>query len=268
VLDRGKRSIAGVNIDVVDYEAVVQSVIAAAQKREALTVTALAVHGVMTGNLDAEQRYRLNRMDFATPDGQGVRWALRILHGERLPSRVSGPELMHHVCREASMKGLPIHLFGSRAEVLKSLERSLKEAFPHIEIAGATCSRFRRLELAENEALVRSIRESGARIVFVGLGCPRQEVWAFENSEALGMPVLAVGAAFDFHSGRVPRAPRWMQEAGLEWFFRLSREPRRLWRRYLLLNSVFCWKVACQAMGRGVVADSDGKPPTEQLRFG
>jgi exopolysaccharide biosynthesis WecB/TagA/CpsF family protein len=115
--------------------------------------------------------------------------------------------------------------------------------------------------------IARMIEASGARIVFVGLGCPRQEIWVYEHLSVLPMPMLAVGAAFDLHAGMLPQAPPWMQERGLEWLFRLHQEPRRLWKRYLLLNPLYVALVALQYVGVPVVRSDAAVAPREELRF-
>jgi exopolysaccharide biosynthesis WecB/TagA/CpsF family protein len=246
MIDRGKRSVVGVGINVIDYDGAVGRVMAAARARQPLSVSALAVHGVMTGVLDKSHRYRLNKLDLVVPDGQPVRWVLRFLHGEELADRVYGPTLMLRVCEAAAASGTPVYLYGSGRDVLARLEENLVARFPGLVVCGRSPSRFCRVDDATNGEIINSVRASGARVVFVGLGCPRQEVFAYENVEALSCPVLAVGAAFDFHAGTLRQAPRWMQNAGLEWLYRLGREPRRLWSRYIVLNPLFCWNVLLQ----------------------
>lgn len=244
--DGGKRNIIGVLVDVVDYDAAVERILRAARERRPYAVSALAVHGVMTGHADPAQRARLNALDLVTPDGQPVRWALNLLHGAGLRERVYGPTLTLKVCERAAAEGLPLYLYGSRLEVLERLQAALTARYPGLAIAGAEPSKFRRLTPAERDEVVARIRAAGARITLVGLGCPRQEVWAYELRAALGMPIMAVGAAFDFHAGTLSQAPAWMQARGLEWLYRLTREPRRLWRRYLLLNPWYATLVALQ----------------------
>jgi exopolysaccharide biosynthesis WecB/TagA/CpsF family protein len=239
MLDGGKRNLLGVLINVIDYEGAVAQITAAALTGRPLGVSALAVHGVMTGALDHSQRSRLNRLELVVPDGQPVRWALNLLYQARLSDRVYGPELTLRVCQRAAQERLPIYLYGSTREVIDTLATNLTRRFPGLEIAGLEPSKFRRLSAAEKEEVVARIRGSGARLVLLGMGCPRQEVWAYEYRLALSMPVLAVGAAFDYHAGRLRRPPPFLQRLGLEWAFRLSCEPRRLWRRYLLLNPAF-----------------------------
>ena len=267
MIDRGTHNVLGVRIAAVDYEAAVGRVIEAAHARRPLTVSALAVHGVMTGVLDRAHRHRLNRFDLLVPDGHPVRWALNALHRTALPDRVYGPNLMLRVCERAAAEGLPVFLYGSTPDVLAGLRRNLGERFPTLVVAGSAPSRFRRLTPAERDEVAAEVRGSGAAITFVALGCPRQEVFAYEMREPLGMPVLAVGAAFPFHAGVLPQAPRYLQDRGLEWLYRLTREPRRLWRRYLLLNPAYLTLLACQ-LARLRTFPPDGPPPTGELLYG
>jgi len=246
MIHRGKRNVIGVLVDVVDYEAAVDAVISAGQQSRPFAVTALAVHGLMTAYQDPDLRARLGQFDLVCPDGQPVRWALNLVHGAGLRDRVYGPNLMLQTCQAAAEAGIGIYLYGSTDRVVRRLQASLEAMFPSLVVSGAEPSKFRRLASSERDEVVERIRASGAGITFVGLGAPRQEVWAYEYHGALGMPVIAVGAAFDFHAGTVPQAPGWMQRCGLEWLFRLSMEPRRLWRRYLILNPWYVGLVATQ----------------------
>jgi N-acetylglucosaminyldiphosphoundecaprenol N-acetyl-beta-D-mannosaminyltransferase len=243
-----KLNVLGVQIDATDYHDAVGQIVSAARARTGMTVSALAVHGVMTGALDPVHRYRLNHLDLVVPDGQPVRWAMNLLHGAGLPERVYGPTLMLRLCERAAAEELPVYLYGSRVEVLDRLRARLTARIPGLLVAGAEPSRFRRLAPVERQEVVARIRRSGAAMTFVGLGCPRQEVWAYEHREALGMPIVAVGAAFDFHAGILPQAPPVLQAHGLEWLFRLVQEPRRLWRRYLYLNPLYLSLVALQGL--------------------
>jgi exopolysaccharide biosynthesis WecB/TagA/CpsF family protein len=264
LIDNGKRNILGVGVNAVDYEGAVAKVIACAHAKKSCTVSALAVHGIMTGALDPVHKYRLNKFDLVTPDGQPVRWALRMLHGESLPDRVYGPNLTIKICQQAADEGLSVFLFGSRLEVLENLSLRLKELFPKLIIAGMEPSGFRTGNQSESETLATRILSSGADIVFVGLGCPRQEIFAFEHAERIPRPIIAVGAAFDFHAGLLAQAPPWMQDRGLEWLFRLTREPGRLWRRYLYLNPAYCMLLVVQMLKLDkFVLASEKRPETE-----
>lgn len=266
MIDRGKHDILGVRIDAVDYEAAVERIAQAARAGRGYAVSALAVHGIMTGVLDGEHRHRLNAFEMLVPDGQPVRWALNLLHRARLTDRVYGPNLMLRVCERAAADGLPIFLFGGSAELLAALQQKLLAVYPALKIAGVRPSLFRRMTDAEETALVEEVQHSGARILFIGLGCPRQEVSAYELRQRLAMPLIAVGAAFNFHAGLLPQAPLGWQGRGLEWLFRLLQEPARLWRRYLLLNPLYLTLLGCQAMGLHPVVT--GRAPATRLRYG
>jgi N-acetylglucosaminyldiphosphoundecaprenol N-acetyl-beta-D-mannosaminyltransferase len=265
VINRGKHSILGINIHAIDYEFAVSKIVVAAEKRIPYAVSALAVHGVMTGFLDPIHARRLNGMDLVVPDGQPVRWALWWLHKQGLPDRVCGPKLTLRIAQAFAEKGLSVYLYGSQIEVLQQFACQLQQRFPQLQIAGMEPSKFRRLSLEERKELVARIKASGASTVLLGLGCPRQEVWAYEYRQMLGIPILAVGAAFDFHAGRLAPAPQTMQDLGLEWLFRLLQEPRRLWRRYILLNPLYLWYVGFQLLGwkKFVPPAPDGSEPIE-----
>jgi N-acetylglucosaminyldiphosphoundecaprenol N-acetyl-beta-D-mannosaminyltransferase len=268
MIDLGRYNILGIRIAAVDYAAAVERVCQAARAGQPLSVSALAVHGVMTGVLDSIHRHRLNQFDLLVPDGQPVRWALHWLHGVSLAERVYGPTLMLKTCERAAAEQLPIFLYGSTSEILQGLEQRLTERFPGLQIAGRRASRFRRLTPDERDQTVREIRDSGAAMTFVGLGCPRQEVWAYEFRDLLRMPVLAVGAAFVFHAGLLPQAPPHLQRRGLEWAYRLMREPRRLWRRYLLLNPLYLTLILAQRVGLHRFDPHNTQPPAGELLYG
>lgn len=260
MIDRGKVSVLGVDVDAVDYEAAVTRIIEAAKAKQPYSVSALAVHGVMTGVDDAQHMSRLNSLDLVTPDGQPVRWALNWLHGTDLPDRVYGPNLTLDVCRAAAAEGLPVYFYGSKQDTLDHLAARLPTLVPGIEIAGMHPSRFTTATPEELDEIAAMVTASGAAICMVGLGCPRQEVFAYENAGRMSMPLLAVGAAFDFHAGLQAEPPAWVQRAGLQWAQRLLANPRRLWRRYVILNPRFVFAIAKQKLGR--YDATAGTPPT------
>jgi len=265
--DASKRNILGVLIDAVDYEAATDFVFLAAREKRSAAISALAVHGLMTGVFNREQKFRLNHFDLLLPDGQPVRWALNLLYKAKLKDRVYGPNLTRKICERAAAEGVPVYFYGSTPEILSLLKQEIKKTWPNLQVAGMEPSKFRRLTVNERQELVQRIRNSGASILFVGLGCPRQEIFAFEFREMLGMPTLAVGAAFPFLAGAINQAPVWMQNAGLEWLFRLVSEPNRLWRRYVYLNPAYLFLIALQALRLSRFAP-DGKSPAEELLYG
>src|SRR5450631_3316014 len=265
--DARKRNVLGIMMDAVDYQTALDFVFEAAREKRGAAISALAVHGLMTGTMDREQKFRLNHFDLLLPDGQPVRWALNWLHNAQLSDRVYGPKLTGKICERAAQEGVPVYFYGSTPEILEALRKKLELQYPHLPIAGMEPSKFRRLTSQEKPELAARIRESGAAITFVGLGCPRQEIFAFEFRDALQMPILAVGAAFPFLAGNVPQAPLWMQDAGLEWAFRLASEPRRLWRRYIYLNPAYLFLLSLQALGLSRFA-TDGECPAGELLYG
>lgn len=268
MIDLGKKNILGILVDAVDYEAAVNKIIAAAKADSVLAATALAVHGLMTGVMDPVQKYRLNHLDLITADGQPVRWVLNWLYHTRLEERVYGPDLMLYICEQAQNNSLPIYLFGSNLSVIENLELKLKLKFPQLVISGSMPSKFRRLSEAEQYEVVENIKKSGAKMVFIGLGCPRQEVWVYENRNLLSMPLIAVGAAFDFHAGNIPQASASLQKWGLEWLFRILQEPKRLWKRYLLLNPLYILLSLMQKTGIKQFNPDHGEVPMEAMRYG
>jgi N-acetylglucosaminyldiphosphoundecaprenol N-acetyl-beta-D-mannosaminyltransferase len=259
VIDTGKVSVLGVEIDAVDYEAAVARIINAAKAGIGYSVSALAVHGVMEGVDDAQHFSRLNDFDLITPDGQPVRWAMNWLHATELPDRVYGPRLTLEVCRAAAAEDLPVYFYGSTQETLDQLAEQMPALAPGITIAGMQPSRFATSTEAELDAIAADVRSTGAKICMVGLGCPRQEVFAYENAQRLSMPLMAVGAAFDFHAGLAKEPPAWIQRAGLQWAQRLVANPKRLWRRYLILNPRYIALVLGQRFGRS--SATVGTPP-------
>ena len=268
MIDLGKKNLLGIAIDAVDYEAATERFLSAASRSVRYNTTALAVHGVMTGVQDAAHGYRLNQFDMIVRDGMPVRWGLNLIHRAKLPDRVYGPNLMLRICQGAAERGLPIFLFGTDERTLELLQARLRERYPALAIAGAEPSKFRKLTDSESDDLAARIRASGAKLTFAGLGCPRQEIWAYEMGDRLGMPVFAVGAAFPFHAGTLPQAPRWMQNYGLEWLYRLVSEPKRLWRRYIYLNPAYLVLLGLQILGLKSFGQSKETPSLTRENFG
>jgi N-acetylglucosaminyldiphosphoundecaprenol N-acetyl-beta-D-mannosaminyltransferase len=235
-----RAQVLGIPLAVSDYAEVVQwmeGMIAAGARGY---VTAAAVNLVMSAHEEPEAHAALVGATLAVPDGQPLVWALRAL-GHAGATRVYGPDLMLRFCESAARSGTPIYLYGGRTpEALGLLERRLRERFPGLRIAGGFSPPFRALTAEEEERSIADINSSGAAVVWVGTGQPKQEKWMLRMRPKLSAPLLVgVGAAFDFHAGLLPQAPRWMQRSGLEWAYRLAREPRRLWRRYARYNPRF-----------------------------
>jgi N-acetylglucosaminyldiphosphoundecaprenol N-acetyl-beta-D-mannosaminyltransferase len=223
-----------------NYEEVMDWMDATIAAGERGYVTAAAVNLVMSAREDPATRAAVLGATLAVPDGQPLVWALKAL-GRGAATRVYGPDLMAHYCARAARAGTPIYLYGGRTpEALELLVARLRERFPDLLIAGGHSPPFRTLSDEEERRVIADIDSSGAQIVWVGTGQPKQELWMHRMRPRLQVPLLAgVGAAFDFHAGLVAQAPPWMGRNGLEWAYRLAREPRRLWRRYARYNPRF-----------------------------
>jgi N-acetylglucosaminyldiphosphoundecaprenol N-acetyl-beta-D-mannosaminyltransferase len=235
-----RAAVLGVPLAVSDYDEVIAWMDAMVASGARGWLTAAAVNLVMSAHDDRTTMRAVLGATLAVPDGQPLVWALRLL-GHSRATRVYGPDLMAAYCAHAARTGTPIYLYGGRSkEALELLVARLRERFPGLQIAGAWSPPFRPLTAEEQARVVREIDASGAQVVWVGTGQPKQELWMHEMRPHLAAPLLVgVGAAFDFHAGIVSQAPAWMQRGGLEWLYRLTREPRRLWRRYLTQNPRF-----------------------------
>ena len=238
-----KFDLFGVTVSSTHYDEALTTIIRAAHRRQSCIVDHMPVHGLIEACQNQELRQKINRFDMVAPDGQPVKWALNQFYGCQLSDRVYGPELMLRLCERAASEGIRIYLFGSTEMVLHELRKNLLDRFPRLQITGVESPPFRPLTHQEDQAIVERINRSGAGLVFLGLGCPKQEIFAYDHRDRIHGVQLCVGAAFDFLAGHKPMAPKWMQRCGLEWFFRLISEPQRLWKRYLVTNSIFLRKV-------------------------
>jgi N-acetylglucosaminyldiphosphoundecaprenol N-acetyl-beta-D-mannosaminyltransferase len=184
----------------------------------------------------------------ATSDGMPITWVLRKL-GFPTQQRINGPDLMWKYCEKAEKDGQKIFFYGSTDEVLALLKARLMATFPALQIAEMYSPPFRELTEIEDAEIVSRINASGAGVVFIGLGCPRQELWMHQHRGKINAVMIGVGAAFNYHAGTTKRAPVWMQNAGLEWLHRLASDPRRLWKRYFVTNSIFIVAITAQLLG-------------------
>ncbi len=183
----------------------------------------------------------INRAGMVTPDGMPVVWLLKS-KGAQAVERTYGPDLMRLVCDRGRQVGLKHFFYGSTEPVMQALIAVMKRQYPGITIVGTCVPEFSTEAKDVSDTEKRLINASGADIVWVALGSPKQDFWMARNRMALNVPVLVgIGAAFDFLSGTKPQAPRFIQRCGLEWLFRLCCEPRRLWRRYLIGNTLFLY---------------------------
>lgn len=213
--------------------------------RESRVIVACNVHSLVTARLHPSFRKAIHNADLATADGAPVAWMMRKL-GCAGQARISGPDLMWRYFEQAAQRGESIFLYGSDEHTQALLVERIEKTFPGLRVAGRYCPPFRELTAEEDEAAVRMINASGAQTVWVSLGCPKQENWMTQHRERIQAVQIGVGAAFAYHAGTVKRAPQWMQDSGLEWLHRLVSEPGRLWKRYLVTNTLFIWWAAGQ----------------------
>ena len=236
-------------ISSLDWDQALSLVESWAARHESRYVCMCNTHVVMTARSDVRHDRAIRDADLRLPDGMPIA-VLVGLATRRRQSRLSGPDFMWRYCARAERVGQTIFLLGATAKTLERLSLRLLQAFPALKVAGYYAPPFRPLSAEEDGQVIQLVRESRAHAVFVALGCPKQEIWMREHRGLINAVMLGVGAAFDFHAGVVPRAPVWVQNAGMEWLHRLITEPRRLWRRYLSTNVRFlllmAWRAAFQ----------------------
>ncbi len=232
-------------IDVIDCDSALSIIMSWAKNRESRYVCMCNVHSVVTAKQDSNFGTVLKNADMATPDGAPVAWLIRKF-GYAQQIRVNGPDLMWKYCKISQSKAINLSesnggmfFYGSTETTLATLQANLLTNFPNLNIAGAVSPPFRTLTPDEDAIIVAKINNSGAGIVWVSLGCPKQELWMAAHRGRINAVMVGVGAAFDYHAGTIKRAPKWMQNNGLEWLYRFVSEPRRLWKRYLMTNSLF-----------------------------
>lgn len=251
-------NVLGVGISVLNLERAAESVVQRGDEPGFDGyVTVTGVHGVMESRRDPELQRIHNQSFLSTPDGMPMVW-IGHWSGYAEMGRVYGPDLMLDVVKRTAGTNRGHYFFGGGEGVAVRLAERLKERYPGIQVSGITCPPFRELTADEEAVLVAELQNLKPHFLWIGLSTPKQERFMhgfLKRNQGLakgwshGLILLGVGAAFDFHSGSVQQAPHWMQHRGLEWFFRLCMEPRRLWKRYSLNNSGFIFAILPQLMG-------------------
>lgn len=244
-----RTNVLGVGISAINIPMALEVLDAWIRQQHRTYVCITGVHGVMESQADPELRKIHNQAGLVTPDGMPMVWLSR-LAGHKHVDRVYGPDLMLAVCEASLQKGYRHFFYGGSEGVPELLRDKLQEKFPGLQVVGTYSPPFRPLTLEEDAAIVARINAARPDIVWVGLSTPKQERWMAAHLGKVQAPVMiGVGAAFDFHAGLKPQAPRWMQRSGLEWFFRMVTEPKRLARRYLQNNPKFVMAVLMQMLG-------------------
>lgn len=244
-----RTNVLGVGVSAINLALAVEVIEQWIETQTANYICVTGVHGIMESQSDADLRQIHNQAGLVTPDGMPLVWISKLL-GQRQVERVYGPDLMLAFCQLSMGKGYRHYLYGSSDMVLKRLEKNLRLRFVDINIVGSYSPPFRPLTGEEDYEIVERINATAPHIVWVGLSTPKQEQWMAAHVGRVKSAVLVgVGAAFDFHAGTKRQAPFWMQRSGLEWVFRLTTEPRRLWRRYFYNNPRFILSVILQVCG-------------------
>ena len=233
-----KAPVLGTPISLTSYQEVLERLDGRPADR-ATVVAVCNVHSVMSARRDPQLASALESAEIATPDGMPLVWCLRATARQE-QTRVYGPELMERGLRFGVQRAWRHYFYGATTETLGKLKTAAAKLAPGVQIVGAHAPPFRAQTEAERSDAIEDIKSVEPDIVWVGIGMPKQELWMHQVRDRLpGMALLGVGASFDFIAGNVPQAPPWMQERGLEWAFRFSKEPRRLWRRYIWNNPAY-----------------------------
>jgi N-acetylglucosaminyldiphosphoundecaprenol N-acetyl-beta-D-mannosaminyltransferase len=241
-------AILGVPISIVDLNAATSIIKEWVSKGESNYVCVRDVHGLMRSLEDPEMMEIQRRAGMVTPDGMPLVWIAR-LRGWKSIRRVCGADLMEAICGKGAEHGFRHFFYGGKDGVAERLVDKLRTKFSDLSVCGIYSPPFRPLSDDEDRDIVETIKASKANVVWVGISTPKQEYWMRDHVGKLpGVTLIGVGAAFDYHSGAVKRAPTWMRENGLEWVHRLITEPRRLWRRYLILAPVFVLRVTAEQL--------------------
>jgi N-acetylglucosaminyldiphosphoundecaprenol N-acetyl-beta-D-mannosaminyltransferase len=233
--------------NVCNHESAIKKVAELVERRRGGYICFSTVHMVMECYDNAEFGAKVNAADFIIPDGMPIVW-MQKLQGVKNATRVRANDLMIMLCEYAEKNNLSVGFYGGKQEVIDEILKRAKKDFSTLRIPYAFSPPFRPLSDEEDAEIVAEIKCAKPDILFMGLGCPKQENWMAAHEDKLTAVMLGVGASFDFYTGKVKESPDWMGKLGLEWFFRLMQEPKRLWRRYLILNPRFMWLATLQLL--------------------
>lgn len=238
--ERPRVPVVSLHVDICDYETAIARVAELVAAGDSGYVCCATVHMTMEAVDDPAFRDIVNSASMVTPDGMPLVWMQRLL-GKKEAYQVRGPSLMPKLLAFAAEKGLTVGFHGGSAQVLAEVQKRATAEFPRLETAYLHSPPFREVTVVEDAEMIAKLNGSKTQILFVGLGCPKQERWMAAHRSDTNAVMIGVGAAFDFYAGTAAESPEWLRKLGLEWFFRLVSEPKRLWRRYLILNPRFMW---------------------------
>lgn len=234
------RNLIGSPVSALSFNEQINLMVGWAEQRLSKVICVANVHMLIEASRDSRFAGILKRADLVTPDGMPLVWMLRLL-GSARSQRVAGMDLLLATCQQAVAAGVSVFFLGSEPMVLDKIRLRLAREFPTLKVAGMESPPFRPLTLEEDLALVDTINASGAGIVFVSLGCPKQELWMAAHHGQVRAVMVGIGAVFPLYAGLLTRAPKIIRMSGLEWFYRLCQEPKRLWKRYASTMPIFIW---------------------------
>jgi N-acetylglucosaminyldiphosphoundecaprenol N-acetyl-beta-D-mannosaminyltransferase len=233
--------VLGVKVNVTNLASACQTIGQWIRSKQKTYVCVAPVSTIVDCQSDPQYRAIVNNAGMITPDGMPLVW-LGKMKGKKIIERTYGPDLLLSLCQESQEKGYRHYFYGGSTQTIQRLMERLKEQFPKLNIAGSFSPAVPDRQSLESDAVLAQINAANPDILWVGLGSPKQDYWMHNHRSRLNVPVMiGIGAAFDFLAGTKRQAPVWMQRSGLEWFFRLLCEPRRLWRRYLVGNTQFIY---------------------------
>lgn len=242
--------IIGSQVTAAPFDVLVALILDWAKQRNSKSVCVANTHMLVEAYQQPSFRKVLQQADMVTPDGMPLVWMLKLM-GVKNQDRVAGLDLMRAVCQRASEQGVRVYFLGSMDLILQKMRRRLHREFPNLLIADMEPLPFRPLTSEEDQALIQRVNESGAGLVMVALGCPKQECWMAEHKEEIKAVMIGLGGAFPVYAGIHRRAQLWVRNIGLEWFYRLIQEPRRLWKRYATSIPLFMYLAVKQLCYRG-----------------
>ena len=242
-----RASVLSLSYSLGTYRQIQESIIAAAKRGESRMACLANVNMTVEASSDPTFSNIVNEADWVATDGVPLTWALRLLHGIE-QDRIAGFDLLSDLTRRAAEENLPIFFYGSTPDMLNKVTAKCYELYPTIKIVGTLSPPFRPLTPSEEEEIVTHINQTGAQLVFVALGCPKQERWMAQMRGKIQAVMVGVGGALPILAGLQGRSPKWVQRAGLEWAHRLAMEPRRLFKRYAVTNSLFILRLTRQLL--------------------
>ncbi|MGX5857999.1 WecB/TagA/CpsF family glycosyltransferase [Dyadobacter jiangsuensis] len=235
-----RKTLFGTELNIDPYDKFLESILKLVDSKQKSYVCVVNVHMLIESYEDPKFREIVNNSALNALDGKPLTWAIRSIYGTAA-ERVCGMDLLPDLLNSAEAKGVGVYFYGGTPDMLQKLEHVLRERFPRLKVSGLFSPPFRKLTADEEYNVISQINASGAQLLFVALGCPKQEKWMASMTDKINLVMIGVGGAVPVLAGVQNRAPKWMQDAGLEWLARLLQEPKRLFKRYAITNSKFLY---------------------------